>query len=52
MLGIDDPWIVAAYLACVGSAVLCVVYGLIAWNRGEERPAPEDTALTKKKHGG
>ena len=37
MLGINDPWIVAAYLLCIASTVLCVVYGLINWNRGSEK---------------
>jgi len=37
VLGINDPWIVAAYLLCIASTVLCVVYGLINWNRGSEK---------------
>lgn len=37
MLGINDPWIVAAYLLCIASTLLCVVYGLINWNRGGEK---------------
>jgi hypothetical protein len=36
MFGIHDPWIISAYLACILSAVICVVYGLINWNRGGE----------------
>ena len=36
MLGFDDVWILVAYLLCVASAILCVVYGLINWNRGRE----------------
>lgn len=36
VLGINDPWIVAAYLLCIASTLLCVVYGLINWNRGGE----------------
>ena len=39
MLGIDDAWILAAYLLCIGSTVLCFLYGLIMWNRGG-RPGP------------
>jgi hypothetical protein len=34
MLGIPDFWIWSAYLLCILSAVLCVVYGLINWNKG------------------
>jgi hypothetical protein len=36
MLGLHDFWIILVYLLCIGSTVLCVVYGLVNWNRGEE----------------
>lgn len=36
MLGIDDPWILGVYLLCIASTLLCVIYGLINWNRGAE----------------
>jgi hypothetical protein len=42
MLGIEDPWVAAAYILCLASAVLCVVYGLFTWNRGEEAVEPDD----------
>ncbi len=42
MLGIDDPWVAGAYLLCLASAVLCVVYGLLNWNKGEEPVEQED----------
>ena len=32
MLGISDPIIFAAYILCAGSALLCVVYGVLNWN--------------------
>lgn len=32
MLGLTDPGIIAAFLLSIGSALLCVVYGLINWN--------------------
>ncbi len=41
MLGINDPWILGVYLLCILSAVLCVIYGLINWNKGEEQEAEE-----------
>jgi len=34
MLGIDDPWIWGVYLLSILSTLLCVLYGLINWNRG------------------
>jgi len=42
MLGIEDKYIALVYLLCILSSVLCVVYGLITWNRGEEAVRPED----------
>lgn len=51
MLGIEDKGVVAAYLLCILSAILCVVYGLINWNRGEETVEPDDVkwAVEEKK---
>jgi len=34
MLGITDPWIITAYVLCILSALACVVYGLMNWNKG------------------
>ncbi len=42
MFGIEDGWIVAAYLACLASTAICVIYGLICWNRGGEPVAAEE----------
>jgi hypothetical protein len=36
MLGIPDFWIYSAYILCLLSTVLCVVYGAWNWNRGAE----------------
>ncbi len=41
-LGIEDSYVLAAYLLCIASAVLCVLYGLITWNRGEEPVEKQD----------
>ncbi|WP_342667598.1 symporter small accessory protein [Methanobrevibacter filiformis] len=32
-LGILDPWIWGGYVLLVLSMILCVVYGLINWNK-------------------
>lgn len=32
MLGITDPIILTVYVLCIGSALLCVVYGVRNWN--------------------
>lgn len=42
MLGIQDPWVSAAYLLCILSSLLCVVYGAVNWNKGEHAPDAED----------
>ena len=34
MLGIPDGWVAAAFLLCLASTALCVVYGLATWNSG------------------
>ena len=36
MLGIEGFWVFLAYILCIASALLCVIYGLINWNRGDE----------------
>lgn len=36
MLGIKDPWIAAPYILCILSALLCVVWGVMKWNKGDE----------------
>lgn len=39
VLGISDPWISAAYVGCILATLLCVVYGIVNWNKGgEEEP--------------
>ncbi len=42
MLGIDDPWVALAYILSIASALMCGIYGLIAWNRGDDSVAAED----------
>jgi len=38
MFGLDDPWIMAAYLLCLASTAICFIYGLVFWNRGDDAP--------------
>lgn len=51
MLGIEDKGVVVAYLLCIASTILCVIYGLINWNRGDETVQPDDVkwAVEEKK---
>jgi len=41
VLGSDDPWIWGVYLLCILSALLCLIYGIINWNREGELEAVE-----------
>lgn len=42
MLGIEDPQVWSAYLLCILSAVFCVGYGIINWNKGDDTVHAED----------
>jgi heme A synthase len=48
MLGIQDPIVALAYLLCLISTLLCVVYGWRNWNRGDETVAPDDVKWAKE----
>ena len=41
-LGIEDFWVFLAYLLSILSAILCMVYGMLTWNKGDEPVMPED----------
>ncbi len=41
MLGINDPWILLAYLLCIFSTLACIGYGIFNWNKGAD-PGPEE----------
>jgi len=42
MFGIEDTYVWLGYLLCIASTVLCVIYGLITWNRGDKAVDQED----------
>ena len=42
MLGIDDPVVLLAYLLCGASTLLCLIYGVFNWNKGQDEVLPED----------
>ncbi|WP_414469458.1 symporter small accessory protein [Methanobacterium sp. ACI-7] len=51
VLGIEDPWIWGAYILCILSMLLCVVYGALNWNKGgenEEEQIREEIEWHKK----
>ncbi|ABR54904.1 conserved hypothetical protein [Methanococcus vannielii SB] len=41
MLGIKDPVVLLAYLLCIGSTLLCIIYGVLNWNKGSETEPEE-----------
>lgn len=45
MLGVDDPWVWGVYLLCISSTLICVVYGVLNWNNGDE---VEDSELSEE----
>jgi hypothetical protein len=42
MFGIEDKWVALAFLLCIGSTLLCVVYAWWNWNVGDETLHQED----------
>lgn len=42
MFGIEDMWVWLAYLLCIASTLLCILYGAIMWNRGDDSVREED----------
>ena len=44
MFGIEDISVIVALILCIGSTILCVVYGTVEWNKGFEEPKSEDAA--------
>jgi hypothetical protein len=48
MLGIADKWVFLAYALSVLSTLLCVVYGWLTWNKGDEPVKQEDVQWAKE----
>lgn len=42
MMGIPDAEVWLAYLLCVASSLLCVVYAWRNWDRGGDEVTPDD----------
>lgn len=41
MMGIEDPVIYLGYIFAILSLILCVVFGIINWNKGKETDIKE-----------
>ncbi len=50
MLGFEDKWVAICYILCPLSALLCVVYGAINWNKGENPVETEDINWARHEH--
>ncbi|HOJ33629.1 MAG TPA: hypothetical protein PKY35_06115 [Candidatus Hydrogenedentes bacterium] len=48
MLGLEGFGVFLAYVLCIGSAALCIAYGALTWNKGDESIRPEDEQWAKK----
>lgn len=41
MFGIPDFWVYSAFILCVLSTLLCVIYGALNWNKEAENEIEE-----------
>ena len=48
VLGIESPSVWLAYVLSLGGALLCVVYGIANWDKGEEPVQKEDVDWAKE----
>ena len=42
MFGIEDPWVALAYILCILSALLCLIWGGLKWNKDDSTLEPEE----------
>ena len=47
MLGFEDKWVGICYILCPLSALICVVYGIINWNKGDTAVEKDDIEWAK-----
>lgn len=47
-LGIPDPGVWLAYVLCIASSLLCVIYSWRNWNRGDESVRADDVRWAKQ----
>ena len=48
LFGIQDPCVVGAYLLAASGAIVCAIYGIVNWNKGDEPVKPEDVQWAKE----
>jgi hypothetical protein len=47
MLGLGDFWVSLVFVLCLGSVALCIVYGIVKWNKDGE-PSKKELAEEKR----
>ena len=47
LFGIQDPYVAGAYLLAFSGAIVCAIYGIANWNKGDEPVKPEDIQWAK-----
>lgn len=47
MLGIEDTMVALAYILCIASTVLCIVYSIVNRDRGDDEITPQDIKWVK-----
>ncbi|WP_342742148.1 symporter small accessory protein [Virgibacillus siamensis] len=35
MFGLTDPMVIVAWIGTIVSAIICVVFGIVTWNKGD-----------------
>lgn len=35
VFGVEDPWIWGVFILIILSTLLCIVYGIVNWNKGD-----------------
>ena len=48
MLGIEDKFVALAYVLCIASTLLCLIYGIVNWNKGDDTVKDEDVRWIKE----
>lgn len=51
ILGMEGPGVIAAYVCTIAATLICVVYGIVNWNKSgenEEREIEEELKWEKK----
>jgi hypothetical protein len=48
MSGFQNKSVALAYVLCIASTLLCLIYGMANWNQGEDEVRDEDVRWLKE----